>query len=298
MRRMGRSFVLFCLAAVLLAGVASANSAPPDYLLAVKVSNGPEGPYYLDILAEGAGGTGGLGYSYSDEEIQGLDAALLEELRDAVPEGWFPCTLGSYRDFQVRGDLAGTRGVHVFRGYDIPRRFRLLVVTKDGESWVSGELEREALQVGVRVNWEAGTAKVPPVWAAYVLQFLSAVLPTLVIEGGILLAFQYDWRKNWKPFLLANLVTQGLLAVFLSQDMVKSGLSMYSAAIYSVILLPVEIVILLVELVFYRRFLVGHSRRRAAGYAVAANLSSYVLGGVVQSVWKTVSEVFWLGCAM
>ena len=48
--------------------------------------------YYLDILAEGAGGTGGLGYSYSDEEIQGLDAALLEELRDAVPEGWFPCT--------------------------------------------------------------------------------------------------------------------------------------------------------------------------------------------------------------
>ena len=80
--------------------------------------------------------------------------------------------------------------------------------------------------------------------------------------------------------------------------MVKSGLSMYSAAVYSVILLPVEIVILLVELVFYRKFLVGHSRRLAAGYDIAANLASYVLGCVVQSVWKTVSEVFWLGCAM
>ena len=74
---------------------------------------------------------------------------------------------------------------------------------------------------------------------------------------------------------------------------------MYSAAIYSVILLPVEIVILLVELVFYRRFLVGRSRRRVVGYAAAANLASYVLGGVVvQPVWKTVSEGFWLGCAM
>lgn len=77
MRKMGRSFVLFCLAAVLLTGVASANSAPPDYLLAVKVSNGPEGPYYLDILAEGAGGTDGLGYSYSDEEIRGLLTVFL-----------------------------------------------------------------------------------------------------------------------------------------------------------------------------------------------------------------------------
>ena len=59
MRKMGRSFVLFCLAAVLLTGVASANSAPPDYLLAVKVSND------------------GLGYSYSDEEIRGLLTVFL-----------------------------------------------------------------------------------------------------------------------------------------------------------------------------------------------------------------------------
>lgn len=296
MRRIGRNFILLCLTAVLLAGTASANSAPPDCLVAVKVSSRPDELYYVDILAEGTGGDNGLRYSYSEEKIQSLDSGLVENMWSAVPEGWFPCTLGSYRDFHVQGDLEGSGGSHSFRGYNMPQRFRILIATKSGETWVSDVLEREALQVGVQVDWKAGTAKVPPAWVAYVLQFLSTVLPTLIIEGCVLLAFQYDWRKNWKPFLLANLVTQGLLAVFLSQGMVRSGLTMYSAVIYSVILIPVEIVILLVELIFYQKFLVGHSRRRAAGYAVAANLTSYVLGWfVVQAVWTLISRMFWLG---
>ncbi len=296
MEKMGRRLALFCLTAVLLAGTASANSAPPDYLVAVKVSNGPGGLYYLDILAEGTGADGGLVYSYGEEEIQALDAGLLEDLRSAAPEGWFPCTLGSYRDFHVEGDLQGQNGVHTFRGNSLPQRVRVLVVTEDGTSWVSGVLERETLQVGIRLDWAAKTAKVPPLWMAYALQFFSTLLPTLAIEWLVLLMFQYDWRKNWRVFLLVNLVTQGLLAAFLSQSIVKSGLTFYSAAILTVFLIPAEIVILLVELCVYRKFLKGHSKGRAMGCAAAANLASYGLGWfVVQAVWERVTRLFWLG---
>lgn len=296
MGKMGRRFALCCLAALLLAGTASANSAPPDYLVAVKVSNGPGGLYYLDLLAEGSGAGDGLAYSYSEEEIQSLDSGLLEDLRGAAQEGWFPCTLGSYRDFQVRGDLEGKDGVHAFRGYDLPRRFRILIVTEDGESWTSETLERDTLQMSVRLDWSAKTVRVPPVWMAYALQFLSTLLPTLLIEWLVLLLFQYGWRENWKVFLLVNLVTQGLLAAFLSQGIVKSGLTFYSAAILSLLLIPAELVILLVELFIYRRLLRGHSKGRAAGYAVAANLASYGLGWfVVQAVWEHVTRLFWLG---
>ena len=44
MQRLLRTAALFCMTAVLLCGTASANSAPPDYLLLVKLTNGPEEP--------------------------------------------------------------------------------------------------------------------------------------------------------------------------------------------------------------------------------------------------------------
>ena len=85
MKRFGRCFVLFCLFTVLLRSAASANSAPPDYRVAVRVVNGPEEAYYLDLLEQ------------SDEEIEiferdGLDQELLEAMKDAAPAGWRPCT--------------------------------------------------------------------------------------------------------------------------------------------------------------------------------------------------------------
>lgn len=238
---------------LLLAGSASANSAAPDYLVVVKVANGPGEPYRLELLREDNG------------------QAITEE-------------------------SAGEEGIHRFRGYDMPRQFRVRIETESGETWESEVLAREALQVGVRVDWAARTAKVPPVWGAYALQFMSTLLPTLVIEGLILLLFGYDWRKNWKPFLLVNLVTQGALAAYLSYYVTRSGLSSYSAIIFSVILIPAEVVILIVEALAYRRFLRGRSKGRAVGYAAAANLASYAAGWfVVQMVWENITKVFWLG---
>lgn len=253
MKRFGRRFVLFCAVVLLLAGSASANSAAPDYLVVVKVANGPGEPYRLELLREDNG------------------QAIAEE-------------------------SAGEDGVHRFRGYDMPGEFRVRIVTESGETWESEVLRREALQVGVRVDWEAGTARVPPVWGAYALQFLSTLLPTLAIEALVLLLFRYDWRKNWKPFLLVNLVTQGALAAYLSYYVTRSGLSGYSAVVFSVILIPAEAVILIVEALAYRRFLRGHSKARAVGCAAAANLLSYAAGWfVVQAVWEGVTKVFWLG---
>lgn len=203
MKRFGRSFALFCLFAVLLSATASANSAAPDYRVVVKVVNGPEELYYLDLLEESEG-------EAEISQRDSLNLELLETMRDAVPEGWRACTMSASQwEDHYQGDLAGNNGVHVFHGFHTPKVFRIIVVTESGESWVSEPMEREFMHSMVKVDWAGKRAVMPPNWLMYALQLLSTLLPTLLIEGLLLLAFRFSWRNNWKVFLLVNLVTQG-----------------------------------------------------------------------------------------
>ena len=89
MKGFGKRIVFFLAAALLLAGTASANSAPPDCRVAVTVVNGPEEAYYLDLLEE-------LSETVRVRDgkgPKGLYPALESLTRQAVPEGWQACTL-------------------------------------------------------------------------------------------------------------------------------------------------------------------------------------------------------------
>lgn len=277
MRRFGRWFALVCLFAVLLSSTASANSAPPDYRVEVKVVNGPEELYYLDLLEQSDGGRMG-------PAPKGLDPELLKAMEQAEPEGWMACTLSSMGDY-FRGDMAGENGVHVFHGWDTPKVFRILIVTKSGESWVSEPLEREIFQSSVTVDWEKGTAKMSPKWVAFGTQLLATLLPTLVIEGLVLLAFGLSSKRNWMVFLAVNLATQGALSAFLASNLIQRDF-FYVMSFALLIMIPVELLIAVVEANIYKRQFQGCSRRRAFWYGITANAASYALG------WAAVELVF------
>lgn len=270
MKRFGRCFVLFCLFAVLLSPTASANSAPPDYRVAVRVVNGPEELYYLDLLEQSGG----------EIEIfkrEGMDQELLEAIKDAAPDGWRPCTMSvSQWEDHFSGDLAGENGMHVFHGFHTPRVFRILIVTKSGESWVSEPMERETMNSAVKVDWAKKTAAMPPVQVLYALQFLSTLLPTLLVEGLIFYAFRFPGRRNWLVFLLVNLATQGALSVILCMNIVPSGGKYIGATM--LVLIPVELLIALAEAVIYMKLLRGQPKHKAFAYGITANVVSYVVG--------------------
>ena len=154
MKRFLRLPLLSCLAAVLLTVTAFADTGPKDQLV-VKVENAPEEPYYLDILAEGNYGEDdspfdGLEWSYSDGEIAALDQDLLEALRAAVPEGWHACTAQGTNGAPMWGDLIGSDAggvrLHSFRYHGVPDTYRIILVTKRGESWVSDTPQRPTPQ--------------------------------------------------------------------------------------------------------------------------------------------------------
>ena len=298
MKKAMRFCALLVLATALLTVSALADTGPKPQLT-VKVKHPPEALYYLDLLAEGswehAGDSdySGLDWSYSEEEIAALDNDLLDTMRAAVPEGWHACTAEGSNGAPMRGDLLGedagngTR-LHTFGYLGVPDTYRIILVTKSGESWVSGVLHRATLQSSATVDWAARTANAPSPAMAYALQFLCTLLPTLLIEGLLLFAFGYRSKRSWLVFLLVNLVTQGGFAVYLAVTVLNHGVSGWSLIFY----IPIEVIITLVELLLYRRLLTEKNKARAAVYAIAANLCSAVLGlWLIDPLWHFIVSI-------
>lgn len=301
MKHMLRRLTLASLAAVLLTVSALADFGPKP-LLTVRVKNAPEELYYLDVLAEGeyeghTYGSGeseysGIDWNYTPEEAAALNAELLDTLRAAVPEGWQACTAEGSGGAPMWGNLEGEDSVsgvrlHSFGYFGLPDTYRILIATAGGDTYVSPPCTRTALQSSVTVDWEAKSVEVPPAWIGYVLQFLCTLLPTLAIEGVVLVLFGFSWKQNRKPFLLVNLVTQGALAVYFSVTAVQSGVGWW----YFFLLIPAEIVIAFVEGGLYTRLLTG-SRRRAFAYGITANLCSALLGLLtVEPLWRWIVSI-------
>ena len=303
MKKSLRTGILMLLAMMLLTVSALADSGPKAQLT-VKVENAPSEPYYLDLLEKGdyqghtyGSGDGddtysGLDWSYSEEEIAALDDELLDALRAAVPEGWHACTAQGTNGAPMYGDLigepVGSTRLHIFGYHGVPDTYRILIVTKSGESWVSDTLHRATLQSSVTVDWAAKTVSVPPAVVAYALQFLCMLIPTLLIEGVLLYVFGYRSKKSWKRFLLVNLITQGGFAVYLAVTVLNHGVSGWSLLFY----IPIELVITLAEVLLDRWLLTEKGKGRAMGYAIVANIHSATVGLLlIDPLWKLIVSI-------
>ncbi len=300
-----RAFVCALLTSLALTTVALADFGPKPQLT-VRVENAPQELYYLDLLAEGdwdaedTDSDDGIERSYYGKEDT-LDPDLLALLRENVPEGWHACVAQGTTGAPIYGELyaestdASGNDLHIFAYHGVPSTYRIILVTESGKVWLSDALERRVLQSSVTVHWsddtEHTTVTVPSTVTGYLLQFLATLVPTLLIEGILLLLFQYSWKRNWKAFLLVNVLTQGLLAVASSSVTAHSGVSAWYLFCF---FLPAELVVMFVEVFLYsgRGLLTGHSKGRAALYAVTANFASAVLGYyLAEPVWRLVVSV-------
>ena len=300
-----RAFVCALLASLALTTVALADFGPKPQLT-VRVENAPQELYYLDLLAEGdwdaedTDSNDGIERSYYGKEDT-LDPDLLALLRENVPEGWHACVAQGTTGAPIYGELyaestdASGNDLHIFAYHGVPSTYRIILVTESGKVWLSEALERRVLQSSVTVHWaddtENTTVTVPSTVTGYALQFVATLVPTLLIEGLLLLLFQYSWKQNWKAFLLVNMLTQGLLAVASSSVTAHSGVSAWYLFFF---FLPAELVVMLVEVFLYsgRGLLTGHSKGRAALYAVTANFASAFLGYyLAEPVWRLVVSV-------
>lgn len=117
-----------------------------------------------------------------------------------------------------------------------------------------------------------------PWWRQPLLVVLRVVL-TLLLEGAVFYLSGYRTKRSWLVFLVVNLITQGAVNVFV-QVLFPAAVEAYRGMVLGMFFYtPVEIGVLVVEMLAFGLLLKEHRKRRAVGYVALANLVSWALGG-------------------
>lgn len=243
----------------------------------ITVKNPPEEIYYLDLMIEG---------EYHDNLYQNLknqdpyDEKLLEMLRTNRESGWHLGIVDG-TNMPMSGNLQGRTDenimVHRFGYVGVPDRFRVIVVTKSREVKKSDLYYRSSFVSNLVFDFDSGKIQSKlPIMVSYFFQFITTCIPTLVVEGVLLLIFGFSKKNNWITFFCVNLITQILLTLLLGSVLIRNGL------LWAMMLqVPLEFIILVGETIVYAFLLQGHERGRRIGYGITANLCSWVLGFIM-----------------
>ena len=267
-RRLFAALVCILLCLAVLPGTASADTGPKP-AVTITVVNAPAGEYYLDLLITDPEP------DHDNIEVEDYDPELIAGLKSWEDEGWYPALVTGTRA-PLFGELtAEADGIHRFSYHGLPRTFRIAVSGPGGAQATAEPFTRTVFYTHLTYDWETNTITSATSPAGfYGVQFLSTLVPTLIIEGVLLWLFGFRAKRDWLVFLIVNLVTQAGLHLWVAENLVVNG----SSALQYLVLLVAEVPILVVELAAYVFLLKEHSRLRRAAYAACANVASYALG--------------------
>ncbi len=112
---------------------------------------------------------------------------------------------------------------------------------------------------------------------AAILVSLRLVL-TLIIEGAIFFLFKFRQKRSWMIFLIINLITQGVLNIWLN----NGGSPMPNYLIFGLII--GELFVFIAEMIAFPALLKEHSKSYILRYAFLANFISLIAGGYIITV--------------
>ncbi|SKC82187.1 hypothetical protein [Maledivibacter halophilus] len=105
----------------------------------------------------------------------------------------------------------------------------------------------------------------------------SRVILTLIIEALIFFVFGYRQKRSWYIFLIINLLTQGVLNIWLN------GFFPLDSYIILALIFG-EIFVFIVESLAFLTFIKEHSRLRTILYVLLANILSLIAGGYIITI--------------
>ncbi len=252
----------------------------PKEDLTITVVNGPDEPLYIDLLVQGTPADADHPWNMEDE---GYDGAVLARLHTLEGDGWvLALTTGSDEiTAPIFGNVVPREdGTWYFSYFGLPRTFRLAAATANEARSMSEPYTRTRYYTNLVYDWQANTltyvTPTPLYWAA---QFAATLIPTLIVEGLILFLFGYREKRSWLVFLVVNVVTQIGLHLACNLLMGSSVMNLGFFWLFYLFLLIPEVVIWCIEAAAYALLLRERdlTRRRAVGYAFAANIASYAL---------------------
>ncbi len=234
----------------------------------INLKNLPDETVYIDLLFQPEYPQ--QLYSNIDPD-DGYDSNMIKLLASFNEYGWYAaCAQGTY--IPMFGDIIPQEDKISFGYFGVPDRFRVIIVTENGEIKTTDTIERKSMEVNMTLDCRTMEYTTKPLWQVYAGQFAITCCVTLLVEGLILLLFRYNLKKRFKYFTVTNVLTQ----IFFS--IVFSAAFIYGGTINAIMFfIPAEIAVVLVEIVIYRKKLKQHGKSRRTWYAITANLTTAVL---------------------
>lgn len=278
MKKRDRLAVLLLLAVLLVPAAARADFGPKPGIR-LTVTNPPEEEYYLDLLIQERGAGGSIPYTAEEYAAKRLDAAMFEQLFCLADAGWYPVLAGGeslpWESGLTAFSFRGEREHYISEAYAkiYAKDFRIIVVTASGTVRVSEPVRRQTFYVNITYDYLENEIHLFPLAVVYLIQFASTCIPTLLIEGVLLLVYGFSLRKSGKVFLITNVATQVFMTATLGTALIYGSVG---GAL--LVIVPVEIVIIVAEAKAYLRFFNEQPKYRRRAYAIVANLVSFLIG--------------------
>ncbi len=270
MKNRKRIIMMIITGLIFLFPIIAVADVGPKPQLTITVKNPPAEVYYLDLLIEGEDRYCNISdkSKYDDEKL-----ALLENYHE---DGWH-AGLVKGTSVPMWGNLKGVKKgdtmIHTFGYVGVPEDFKIIIITPENRIIVSPEVHRNTFQAQITYDYATGNVLQPSMAVSYLIQFLTTCIPTLLIEGVILMLFRFSLKQNLKVFLAINLITQIFLTASMGTVLLKQG--GFSAFL---VFIPLELMILVFEILAFSKLLRQHSVKRRVLYALTANVISAAAG--------------------
>jgi len=273
-----RLYVVLALCICLMAGVVLA-AEKPNRRVEITVINGPNEPYYLDIIV--AGQSGGATFFEGS-----LDASILATLLGLRTESEYPAL--TYHHSQLRGDLRGEPGpkgrvytfttlglsdaYHIIEATGIPGTFKIVLAAADGTVHVTEPIKVPLYQTKITYDWASGRVMRQSTVLTLMYIYAMLLLPQLMLEIAALPLFKLPVCKNIPPLLIINVVSALALTATVGWTLAARGNS------WAVIELPlVQAWLIFLETVACVKLLGDVGFWRKVGFAAAGNAAAWLV---------------------
>lgn len=259
--------------------VAAYSDVGPKPSVTIHVKNFSVQTYYLDLLEQS-------------------EDSLFDSLNEKYPESYKELELYKYREgnwmakhirfkllfgeLQGEYDRQSNMMVHRFSYHGVPQTFKVIVQDEAGNLIVSNEVTPNQFSASLLLDLQTGKLEV--VKGIYVdfIGNLGSLLLTVVICMALtvliesVIAILYKIRPI-RLVIAANVVTQAFLhTILIALYYSKQYTAMHSAFI------AIELVVPIMEYLIYKTRLPETSTKTLAAYVLIANLSTFLIGLVIQ----------------
>lgn len=270
-------FILVSVCAFLTLGINAFADVGPKDSVTVYVNGVDDGREYYIALIEKRENVG-----YNDKYIEGQDNVWRTIYEFTRSDGYYPSFSPVDSSYYKMNGRDSARW-----GYHPPYTFKILLYFPDNESFLVSEvMDKYAFDSYFTVNVNGDTLIVEKNGGvrgvlAQIGGLLLRIAITVLIEVGIAKMFGVFGKKSYRLIIIMNVATQLLLnALIYKWGYDLGGFGEMLALVIG------EVLVFAVEAIVYGNALPAYTGNeiksgRAAGYAFAANLASFVVGGLL-----------------